>query len=745
MAGTGAPCSAPTAACGDGGAATSAQLKTPTAVAVDLAGNIYIADTVNQRVRKVDTTGQISTIAGTGNTSGAGCVSTSDVCGDGGLATQAMLHNPEAVQVDQHGNVYFSDSFNQRIRRVSGTTGIITTIAGNGTTGSSGDGGQATSATLNNPYGMALDPAGFLYISTTGDNRVRKIDLTTGIITTVSGNGATGYAGDGGLSTSATLNSPNGIAVDAAGNVFFSDFANRVVRKIAATTGIISTVAGNGSNGFGGDGGVATAATLAGTSGLALDSSGNLYMSDTLNSRVREVIAVGATGCSVPNAICTIAGNGATGYSGDGGAATSASHTSPAGLGVDAFNNVYVAGIGVNAVRKISTSGTITTVAGGSTACPSPTATCGDGGPAINAQLNTPTAVAFDGAGNLFIADTVNQRIRKVDGSGIITTVVGNGNTSGTGCTSTSDVCGDGGPAQLAYVHNPEAVQVDLQGNLYFSDSYNQRIRKVDPSGTITTIAGTGVAGSSGDGGAAVSATLNNPYGMVLDRASGYLYIATAGDNRVRRVNLASNVITTVAGTGAAGYSGDGGVATSATLNSPNVLSVDGMGNLYISDFQNHVVREVNSSNGVIHTLAGNGSNGFSGDGGNALSASLAGAGGLAVDKFGNLYISDTLNNRVRRMARGDNLIVSSASSTVSAAVGDLLEINGQGFGSTQGGNTITIGGVTALVIYWSSSRVVAIIPDGAANGTAQLTVGGSTTNVSFDLSQSGSSSNSCN
>jgi sugar lactone lactonase YvrE len=403
-------------------------------------------------------------------------------------------------------------------------TGIISTVAGNGTFGFSGDGGLATGAALFSPFGVAVDGAGNLFIADINNNRIRKVD-PSGIIRTVAGNGMFGFSGDGLPASGASLRSPVGVGVDGAGNLFIADTTNKRIRKVDPS-GIITTVAGNGTGGFSGDGGPATGASLFPT-GVAVDAAGNLFIADEGNNRIRKVDRTGI--------ITNVAGNGSRGFSGDGGPATSASLAQPFGVAVDGAGTLFIAGEG-SRIRKVDPTGIISTVAGNGTFGFS-----GDGGPATGASLGSPTGVAVDGAGNLFIADIDNNRIRKVDRTGIISTVAGNGLC----CFS-----GDGGPATGASLAAPFGVAVDGAGNLFIADSNNQRIRKVDPSGIITTVAGNGTFGFSGDGGPAISASLAFPFGVTAD-ATGNLFIADTENNRVRKVTfdpatLITNLISTV-------------------------------------------------------------------------------------------------------------------------------------------------------------------------------------------------------
>jgi trimeric autotransporter adhesin len=640
----------------DGTSATSAALGcTPCFLAVN-SGGVYVSG--GERVFKVNSAGNIFTVAGN---------ALAGFSGDGGPATSATFLIPQGVALDSKGNLYIADQWNNRVRKVD-TSGIITTVAGNGTQGFGGDGAPAVGAELNRPTGLAVDNAGNLYISDTGNARVRKVD-SSGTISTVAGNGIEGFSGDGVPAINAELNFPGSLATKG-GNLYIADSANDRIRRVDSS-GKISTVAGNGTQGFGGDGGPATSAELAQPWGVAVHGA-NLYIADTLNHRVRKVDSSGK--------ISTVAGDGTAGFDGDGGPATSAILNWPYSVGVDSGGNLYIADWAEERVRKVNTSGTISTFAGNGTAGFS-----GDGGPANSAQLST-AGVASDGNGSFYIADTGNQRIRKVDATGMVSTVAGNG-TEGFG--------GDGGPATNAEFRSPYAVAVDSHGNTYIADTFNQRIRKVDSSGMISTVAGRGGPGFGGDGGPATQAKLHNPIGVAVD-ASGSLYIADQNNNRVRKVDTSgiistfartkgvscvavddagnvymcdpshhrllkqdtSGALSTIAGNGKLGFSGDGGPATRAELSSAAGVAVDGAGNIYISDSTpvylglqpaNDRVRRVDPS-GIISTVAGTGAVGFTGDGGPAPDAELAFPNGLAVDSSGNLYITDAASGRIRKV-----------------------------------------------------------------------------------------------
>jgi trimeric autotransporter adhesin len=333
----------------------------------------------------------ITTVAGTG---------VGGYSGDGGQATSAMLKKPLYVAVDAFENIYISDAENSRVRMVTRSTGIITTVAGDGTRKYKGDGGPATSAALNFPLGVAVDASGNVYIS--DGVAIRMVTKSTGIITTVAGNGTFGYGGDGGPGASASVNYAAGIAVDALGNLYIGDVYNNRIRMVTRSTGIITTVAGDGSVGFAGDGKQATSASLYLPYGVAVDTSGNIYIADALNHRIR--IVTRSTGI-----ITTVAGDGSEVTSGDGGPAISAGVYYPNCIAVDAAGNIYVAATPDQRVRIITKgTGIITTVAGDGT-----DASGGDGGPATSASLSYPYGVAVDASGNLYISD-FNNRIRMV-------------------------------------------------------------------------------------------------------------------------------------------------------------------------------------------------------------------------------------------------------------------------------------------------------------------------------------------
>lgn len=667
-------------ALGDGIPATSAYSAYPLSVALDSFGNIFILDRSLCKVRAVSAqTGNISTVVGsTGNCR---------YSGDGGPATSATLDLPNSIAVDRFGNMFIADTC--VVRKVSAQTGNISAVAGippdaSGVwnCGYSGDGGLATSATIGLSYGVALDGSGNLFIADNTKCVVREVSASTGIISTVAGSGACGYSGDGGPATSAKLafsnglsdGVSNGMAVDASGNLFITDTANCVVREVSAITSIISTVAGTGTCGYSGDGGLASSAKLNYPAGVAVDRTGNLFIADAYNSVIRYVSAASGNistfaGVAVPDPNHSGQMIGLHAYSGDGYPAPDASigflNAAPwsAGMATDHSGNIFIADTSNNAIRRIDAStGIITTVAGTGLAGFS-----GDGGPASSAELFEPRDVALDAADNIFIMDSGNCVLRKVSAStGFISTVAGKApEVSGSGYRYYCNYSGDGGPATDALLYPFDllvpagGVAVDSSGNIFIADTGNEIIRKVSAStGIITTVAGIplSIVIGTGDGGPATSATLSEPYGVTVDN-SGNLYIADTRDYAIREVVADSGNIYTVAGNIAlgSGFSGDGGPASSAQLRAVYSTFLDPAGNLFIPDPDNCVIRKVSGSTGIISTVAGSGNPtggyycGYSGDGGPALDAifdspSVAGAG-----PAGNLVVLD--NARVRSVA----------------------------------------------------------------------------------------------
>jgi len=629
---------------GDGGPAILASFNGPTGIAVDPHGNVYVADTGNARIRKFTVGGIVSTIAGNGQTR---------FSGDGGPAVDAEFDQPGALAADSAGDLFIVDNYNYRIRKIA-ADGSISTVAGNGTYGYSGDGGPATGAELSFfPTGLAVDSAGDLYIADTNNSRIRKV--SNGIISTVAGDGAFGYSGDGAPALNAEFSSPTGVAVDQMGNIYIADFANARIREVALN-GIISTVAGNGYGGYSGDGGPAVSATLYGPWAIAIDSFANLYFADSYNNAIRKftvggtistvvgngtdgyfgdggpanaagisgpyAVALDSTGnlyitetgncrvrkVAVSGIISTFAGSIACGYSGDGGPASSAELFNVQGLVIDNLGNVFIADSDNSRIRKVGLNGLISTIAGTGLSGYS-----GDGGPATSAQISAAGGMALDSSGNLYFADSANYRIREVAVNGTISTVAGNG---------IFGYSGDGGLATNAELGVPIGVAIDSAGNLYIGDGDNARVRKV-AAGGISTYAGDGIYGYAGDGGPATSAEIGLPTSVALDDA-GDLFITDA-DGQIREVSP-GGTISTVAGVNVTGYSGDGGLAASAKLDFPQGAIVSPSGALYFADAGNNVIRElVPVSSSALLTISSTHTGGFfTGQTGNTYSLGVS-------------------------------------------------------------------------------------------------------------------------
>jgi sugar lactone lactonase YvrE len=635
------------------------------------------------------------------------------------VATSAQVRSPKGVFVDSSGNVFIADTDNNRIRfiaknsgtyfGISMTANYIYTIAGNGTGTYGGDAGAATSGQVFNPFDVCADANGNVYVADTLNHRVRFIPRTNGTyfgqsmtanyIYTIVGDGTGTYGGDGGSSASAQINRPYGVGVDVGGNVYVTDTYNHRIRFVAKISGTsfgqsmtanyIYTIAGDGSGTYGGNGGVATSAGVRYPSRTALDSLGNLYITDTSNSRLRIVAKTSGTyfgQAMTAHSIYTLAGTGAASFSGDGGPAASASMSSPLGVSVDGGGNIYLVERDNNRIRVIAhangglfgismTANYIYTIVGGGQGSYE-----GDGKISNAGPLYTPYGVATDTNGNIYLADSNNNRIRfvpKTSGSyfgqsmtaNFLYTIAGNGSAS---------YGGDGAVATAGQIRFPNGVTLDSEGNVYITDTNNHRIRFVPKTnGTyfgqsmtanyIYTIAGTGAAGYSGDDALATSKNLYWPGAINLD-SNGNLYIADTYDHRIRFVpktngsyfgqSMTANFIYTIGGDGTAAFGGDGGAATSAQLNHPKGVAVDTVGNVYVGDYLNNRIRCIAKTSGTyfgismtanyIYTVAGTGASGSSGDGGAATSCLLKQPTNVAVDAGGNMYIADFGNHRIR-------------------------------------------------------------------------------------------------
>jgi hypothetical protein len=770
---------------GDGGLATSAALNQPEGVFVDSSGNIFIADTENSVIREVlASTGNIQTVVGVSYDASNGSACQSG--GDGGPALSANLCLPYSVFVDGSANIFIADFGNSTIREVVASTGNIQTVAGTPGTPGYIDGVLATSAELDLPASVVLDAAGNIIIADTFNSVIRVVNpgaqpvtiagtsIPAGFITTVAGSqydpesSVCQLTGDGGPALTAFLCLPFGVFVDSSENIFVADYANFAIREVASA-GTISTVAGT----LGadcqtyattkcGDGAAATSAQLNYPSGVALNS-GNLFIADTQDFEVREV-----TGGNIQ----AFAGNATEAYSGDGGTPTNAELNDPGAVFVDASGNVFIADTSNSVIREIvASTGDIATVAGNGVAGYS-----GDTGLATSAELNAPQGVFVDSAGDIFIADSANNVIREVvASSGKIQTVVGNG---------TAGFVDNVAPLS-AELDNPFAVAVDISGNIFIADNANDVIRVVNtgttaltfgpisvPANTILTVAGTpqldcGEDTTStlcGDGNVANTANtvyLSSPAGVVVD-ATDNIFIADTFDNAVREVSVSTGIIQTVAGTIGAtgGFSGDGGAATSALLDSPSGVFLDASNDIFIADSENAAIREVVAATNVIQTIAGIPATqggfatpGFSGDGGPATSAELNFPSGVFVTSAGKVFIADTDNSRIRELAPAP-LTVTVAPSTATVVVSALQQYTATVTGNANtgvnwfvngaaGGNS-TVGTISATGLFQAPTAVpspatvtISAISqvDNTTTGTAQATIANPSVTITVTVS----------
>ena len=619
--------------------AVDANLYTPDAVAVDSAGNYYIAVYYNHRVFKVNTKGIITVVAGTGY---------SGYSGDGvkGGAAQAFLSYPQGVAVDKSGNVYIADYGNYVIRKVD-TTNTITTIAGEaGQCNYNGDGSPATKFDLCHPVQLALDSAGAnLYIADSQNFRIRKLVLSSDTISTVAGDGTEGFSGDGGPATDAELNYPDGIAIDSAGDLFIADTDNRRIREVTESNGDINTIAGNGTQGCSGNGGSALSAELDVPINLVVTANGKtVTFPDQYCQVVRQF--------TVNGAINFVAGNGTAGFSGDNGPATSAELNYPQGIAATSTSGQFLIADDNNyRIREFTVNGNINTVAGNGSCC---TETVTNGVAPSGVQFNYPFGVYEDSSQNIFVADTSNCMLRElVDKTDLVDFFAGLPPNPNPQCGYN----GDGGLAVDAKLYSPLGSAEDSSGNVYIADYNNCLVRKVNAkTGDISTFAGLVVNGTSpecgydGDGGPATSAKLNGPYSVYVDSQNN-VYIADRSNHVIREVT--NGIINTVAGVGGkCAYGGDSGPAVDAFLCYPSGVTTDPAGNFFIADEYNCRVREVNVATGIINTVAGNGGCSYSGDG-PATEEELNYPQGVAVDPNDNLFIGDTNNHLVRWVSAG--------------------------------------------------------------------------------------------
>ncbi len=771
---------------GDGKKAINALIGGVAGLAIDSKGNIYLADAVGSRIRMVSPAGEITTVAGNGTK-----CDHAGVCGDGGPALKANLNLPEAVAVDKAGNIYIADMTDNRIRVVNTGTASITiagvaipagdiaTVAGNslpcpnsqGTKPTCGDGGVASKAYLTMPYGVAVDSLGNLYIADTHDQEIRVVAAGQSDIATFAGNGLSCFnqhsgCGDGGPPTSALLWAPKGVFTDAAGDVYIADTSSNRIRYVAKGSNVITTLVDTtGGQGFSGDTGAATAALTDGPVGIFADASGNLLVADTGNQRVRSVTA-GTT-----PTINTIAGGG---LGGDGGLPTAATLANPWSVAEDHAGDLYIVDQGNNRIRKITNPGlsnaVITTVAGTGNAGFS-----GDGGLATSAMLNAPSSIALDTAGNLYIVDSNNLVVRVVNtgtttitfgsGANIVTIAPGNiatvfGNNTAS-CVATA-ACGDGGPPLGAIFQFPLFVTLDGANNVYVSDYQGAKVREWNVStNTVSTVAGTGFPGYRGNGGLATLARINHPAGVVVT-STGEVVIDDQWDDTVQYV-ASSGDIETYALTTAAKFAGDGGLCTAASMFNPLALAIDPGNDVFISGGNDNLVQRCSAATGIFSTVAGaptrSYQGAFAGDKGPAIDARMSNLGAL-VDGKDNLYVADGGNNRIRYVPLAPAVSFSTSTMflgewplgktgtavplTITGAGGADLSVSGYSFtGPNAGDFSVQTNGCTGLVSPQASCTVQLVMtPSAYGPETATLNVADNVTGSPQTVALTGSGPN---
>ncbi len=556
------------------GTGAAARFASPAGIATDGNGNLYVAD-LDCTIRKVTLTGQVTTLAGKPQQVGS-----ADGTGSG-----ATFFSPWGVAADSAGNIYVADTQNHTIRKIT-PAGVVTTLAGQAGLNGSTD-GTGNSARFNQPWGIAIGPGGVLYVADYGNSTIRKV-TAAGVVTTLAGSAQQSGSTDG-SGSAARFNNPEGLTVDASGNIYVADTYNHTIRKVTAA-GVVTTLAGSAQF-SGSTDGTGTAARFYFPTGASTDTSGNVYVGDKTSNTIRKVTPGGV--------VSTLAGSG--GFGSADGTGSAAQFSTPQGTTVDSSGNIYVADRDNSTVRKVTPSRVVTTLAG----TPPHTGTTDGIGSA--ARFNIPTNIAFDGSGNAYVADFGNSTIRKVTPSAQVTTYLS--------------------------ISAPQYIAADTTGNLFVPSG--NTIKKISPTKVVTTLAGSSTASGSADG-TGTAARFNNPVGLASD-AAGNVYVADRSNHTVRKITPAA-VVTTLAGSaGAAGSIN--GTGSAARFSSPSAVAVDGNGNVFVADKGNHIIRQITPT-GAVTTLAGTPGVTGSADGVGAA-ASFTSPSGIAADAAGNIYVTD--------------------------------------------------------------------------------------------------------
>lgn len=631
------------------GPGSAARFYYPNGVAVDAAGNLYVADTSNHTIRKITAAGVVTTLAGA-----AGSAGSTD-----GTGSAAQFSVPESVAVDRSGNVYVA--VDNTVRKIT-ATGEVTTLAGLAGPSNWGTAdGTGNTARFSGPQGVATDAAGNVYVADSWNHTVRKI-TPAGIVTTLAGLAAGYPPADGsigsadGPGTTARFNFPRGVATDAAGNVYVADSWNHTIRKITPD-GVVTTLAGLAGSSGSADGPGSTARFNA-PDGVAVDSAGNIYVADHWNSTIRKLTPDGV--------VTTLAGLAGSSGSADG-TGSAARLGSPSGVAVDGGGNIYVTDPWINTIRRITPTGTVSTIAGVSAYESSGSS---DGAGSV-ARFSGPQEAAVDGAGNVYVADTINHTIRKIAVDAVVTTLAGLAGSSGA-------TDGTGSAARFYY---PKGVATDGSGNVYVADNWNHTVRKITSAGVATTLAG--LAGNSGStDGTGSAARFFGPEGVAVD-STGNIYIADNLNHTIRKVTPVG-AVTTFAG--AAGSTGSAdGTGSAARFNFPEGMAVDGSGNVYVADSGNFTIRKITAA-GMVTTLAGvPGRNGWTD--GAAGSAQFNGPEAIAVDGAENVYVTDNIDYSIRENTAAGFVVAATGNYTIRkiTPAGVVSTLAGLGRGSSDG------------------------------------------------------------
>ena len=652
------------------GTGSAARFYRPTAVAVDSAGNVYVADQNNHTIRKITPAGVVSTLAGLANRSGSA----------DGTGSAARFYGPTGVAVDSAGNVYVADQSNST-RKIT-PAGVVSTFAG--TPGNFGNiDGSGVGVRFNYPTGVAVDSAGNVYVANRDSHTIRKV-TPAGVVSTMAGQANSSGSADG-TGSAARFNRPAGVAVDGDSNVYVADQTNHTIRKVTPG-GVVSTLAGQ-ANSSGSTDGTGSAARFFNPWSVAVDSASNVYVADAGNNTIRRITPAGV--------VSTVAGvAGSEGFAD--GAGNAARFRIPTGVALDSAGNLYVADQFNHTTRKITPAGVVSTLAG----------LPGSGGSADGtgsaAQFDGPAGIAFDDSGNLYVADSGNHTIRKITAAGEVSTFAGLAGSSGS-------VDGTGSAARF---HFPSSVGVDSASNVYVVDRFNFTIRKITPAGVVSTVAGlAGTWGSTDGSGSA--ARFYYPSDLAVDSESN-VYVADEYNHTIRKITPAG-VVSTLAGLAGTWGSADG-VGSGARFYSPRGLAVDGAGNVYVADLINSTVRKITPA-GVVSTPVGMAGSSGSADGAGSA-ARFNRPLSVALDAASNVYVADTENRTIRKITP-DRVVTTlaglagwpgSADGTGSAArfVGPRgLAIDGAGkvYVSDSGNDTIRVGDQLPLALAEARSR----------------------------------------